>query len=286
MLDLVMRFGILLFMVGSLGGVGLRVMPRDVLRPLKHTRFLVVSLVTCWILCPLVAVLILKVIPLAQPYAAGLLLLSLAPCAPFAPAMVRIARGDGSYLAAFMVLSAITTVILMPIGVPLLLDGVQVDPWRIARPLLMYVLIPLLVGLTISATRPRAAAWLRPKLEKVTAAAALAMFVPIVHLFGPGIIEAIGSHAIAAQAIYLIVTTGITHALGSALRDDQRSVLTLGICTRNLGAALAPISAVAADERGVVMIAIGAISTLFWSAIIARRLGRVVAQPAAPGLEV
>jgi len=282
MLDGVMRIGILLFMIGSLGGVGLRVIPRDLVRPLIHTRFLVVSLVTCWIFCPLVAVLILKFIPLARPYAAGLLLLSLAPCAPFAPAMVRIARGDGSYLAAFMVLSAVTTVICMPIGVPLLLGGVQVNPWNVARPLLLFVLVPLLVGLAVSALRPDAAAWLRPKLEKVTTTAALAVFVPIVHLFGPGIISAIGSRAIAAQVLYLLVTTGMTHALGAALPDHQRSVITLGICTRNLGAALAPISAVASDERGVVMIAIGALSTLFWSTIIARRLGRVSHQPAAP----
>jgi BASS family bile acid:Na+ symporter len=286
MLDLVMRIGILLFMVGSLGGVGLRVTPRDVLQPLKDSRFLVISLVSCWVICPLVAVLLLKVISLDQPYAAGLLLLSLAPCAPFAPAMVRIARGDGSYLAAFMVFSAITTVVFMPLGVPLLLDGAQVDPWRIARPLLLFVLAPLLAGLAVSAARPDAAAWLRPKLEKVTAAAALAMFVPILRLFGPGIINAIGSHAIAAQALYLILTTGITHALGATLRHNQRSVVTLGICTRNLGAALAPIAAVATDERGVVMIAIGAISTLCWSALIARRLGRAAAQPAEPGLGV
>src|SRR4051812_41809991 len=120
-----MKIGIMLFMVGSLGGVGLRVTPRDLLRPLKHTRFLIISMVTSWVVCPLIAVLVLKFVPLAQPYAAGLMLLSLAPCAPFAPAMVRIARGDASYLAAFMVLSAVTTVIFMPVGVPLLLGSVQ-----------------------------------------------------------------------------------------------------------------------------------------------------------------
>ena len=35
--DLIMKIGIMLFMVGSLGGVGLRVSPCEVLRPLKHT---------------------------------------------------------------------------------------------------------------------------------------------------------------------------------------------------------------------------------------------------------
>lgn len=267
-----MQIGVLLFMIGSLAGVGLRVTPSEAFLPLKDVRFLLVSIVSSWVVCPLVAVLVLRILPIAQPYAAGLLLLSLAPCAPFAPAMVRIAKGDESYLAAFMVLSAVGTVVFMPIGVPLLL-GLQVSPWRIARPLLLFVLIPLLAGMAINTRDPRAAAWLRPKLEKLTAVASLAMFVPIVHLFGPGIIEAIGTRAIAAQVIFLFVVTGLTYLLGLSLRESQRSVVTLGIATRNLGAALAPIAAVAADERGVVMIAIGALTTLIWSAVLARRLG-------------
>jgi len=266
-----MRVGVLLFMIGSLGGVGLRVTPRDAFLPLRHVRFLLVSLVCSWVVCPIAAVLVLHFVPLAQPYAAGLLLLSLAPCAPFAPAMVRIAKGDASYLAAFMVLSALATVVFMPVGVPLLL-GLKVSPWGIARPLLLFVLIPLLLGMAINTARPRVADWLRPKLEKATIVAALAMFVPIVHLFGPGIIDAIGTRAIAAQLLFLFVISGLTHLLGLALQDNQRSVVTLGIATRNLGAALAPIAAVADDERGVVMIAIGAVATLIWSAALARWL--------------
>jgi BASS family bile acid:Na+ symporter len=273
MLENVMRVGVLLFMIGSLAGVGLRVTPRDAFLPLKDVRFLLVSIVASWVICPLVALLVLQIVRIAQPYAAGLLLLSLAPCAPFAPAVVRIAKGDESYLPAFMVLTALATVVFMPAGVPLLL-GVSVSPWRIARPLLLFILIPLLVGMAINTRRPGAAAWLRPKVEKLTAVAALAMFVPIVHLFGPGIIDAIGTRAIAAQLIFLLVITSLTHLLGLALQDRQSSVVTLGIATRNLGAALAPISAVADDERGVVMIAIGAVATLIWSLVLARALGR------------
>lgn len=273
MLHALMQIGVLLFMIGSLAGVGLRVVPRDVIRPLQHGRFLAICLVTCWLVCPVVAMVTLWVVPLAQPYAAGLLLLSLAPCAPFAPAMVRTARGDTSYLAAFMVFSTVTTVIFMPVGVPLLL-GVSISPWRIARPLLSFVLVPLVIGMTVSELYPRAAAWLRPKVERVTAASALVMFVPIVVLYGRGVVSAVGERAILAQVMFLLAITIVTHVLGSPLRGDQRSVVTLGICTRNLGAALAPISAVAEDDRGVVMIAIGAIATLVWSAIVARRLAR------------
>jgi len=89
-------------------------------------------------------------------------------------------------------------------------------------------------------------------------------------LDGAGILDAYGSHAILAQAIVLLVVTPITDVLAMWLRPEQQTVVTLGIATRNLGAALAPISAVAKDERGVVMIAIGGIATLLWSLLVAR----------------
>src|SRR3954462_6975728 len=267
-----MRVGVLLFMIGSLAGVGLRVDARDAFVPLKHARFLIVSLVTSWVVCPIVAVAVLYFIPLAEPYAAGLLLLSLAPCAPFAPAVVRIAKGDTSALAAFIFLSAITTVTFMPIGVSLTIEGVNVGMWRIARPLLLFILAPLACGMALRHVAAGVAERLRPAVEKVTAASGLLLLVVVVLLYGRGIVDAYGSHAIIALMVFLLVVTSITHLVGSVLEADQRNVVTLGIATRNLGAALAPISAVAADERGVVMIALAGVATLCWSVFLARRL--------------
>jgi BASS family bile acid:Na+ symporter len=279
-LDVLMQVSVLLFMIGSLAGVGLRVDAKDAFVPLRQARFLTVSLVASWMVCPVVAVAVLHFIPLAEPYAAGLLLLSLAPCAPFAPAVVRIAKGDTSALAAFMVFSAVTTVIVMPIGVSLTIDNVNVSMWRIARPLLLFILTPLACGMALRQVAPGVAERLRPAIEKITAASGLLLFVVVVVLYGRGIIDAYGSHAILAQLVFLVIVTPITHFLGAGLPPEQQSVVTLGIATRNLGAALAPISAVAADERGVVMIAIGGVATLFWSAFVARRLARRAEQAA------
>ena len=265
-----MRVGVVLFMVGSLGGVGLRVAVHDAIAPLKEGRFLIVCLITSWVVCPLTAVLVLYFVPLAEPYAAGLVLLALAPCAPFAPAVVKMARGDTSSLAAFMVFSAVTTVILMPVGVSLLLEGVDISPWRIARPLLLFILLPLACGMAIRHVAPLVAARIQSGVEMVTAAAGLLLLVVVMSLYGAGILDAFGSHAILAQALFLLVVTSVTHGLAMLLRPEQQTVVTLGIATRNLGAALAPISAVAKDERGDVMIAIGGIATLLWSLLVAR----------------
>jgi BASS family bile acid:Na+ symporter len=53
------------------------------------------------------------------------------------------------------------------------------------------------------------------------------------------------------------VTTG-SHRLSFGLPQAQKSVLGLGVCTRHLGAAFAPLFAVAGvDERAFVMVALG-----------------------------
>lgn len=273
MLDLLMRVGVVLFMLGSLGGAGLGVTIRDAIAPLRQPRFLLVSLVTSWVVCPLAALIVLRLVPLAEPYAAGLVLLALAPCAPFAPAMVKTAKGDASALAAFMVFSAVTTVMFMPVGISLMLGEVDISVGQIAQPLLLYVLAPLTIGMAVRYAIPAIAVRLRKGLDVVTAGAGLLLLVVLGLLYGPGFVDAVGSRAVIAQAIFLLVITTVTHLIGALLHREQQTVVTLGIATRNLGAALAAIGAVA-DERGVVMIAIAGVTTMLWSAAVARYLAR------------
>jgi BASS family bile acid:Na+ symporter len=85
-------------------------------------------------------------------------------------------------------------------------------------------------------------------------------------------LDAIGSYAIAAQVVFVAGITVAAHLSGAGLADRQRSVLTIGVCTRNLGAALAPLSAVDADPGSLVMIAIAAPVTLVMSSLAARWL--------------
>lgn len=269
---LLLRATVLLFMIGSLGGVGLRVSTRDALGPLTNVRFVAVSLVASWIVCPAIAMLVIALLPLARPYEIGLLLVALAPCAPFTPAMVKLAHGDNRYLAAFVVLSAAGTVLMMPIGVPLLI-GTSVHPGTIAKPLLLFILTPLMAGMLARDRRPAIAERVAPALEVLTTGAGLVMLILIVILYGRGVVDAIGSYAIAAQLLFLIAATTATYALSTGLPASQRSVVTVGISARNLGAALAPIAAIEPDPRGVVMIAIGALVTILLSAVVARQLG-------------
>jgi predicted Na+-dependent transporter len=270
----VLRAGVILFMVGSLAGLGLALAPRDALVPLRHGRFVVLALVVPWVIYPAIACLVLWLIPLEQPYATGLLLLALAPCAPFAPAMVQNARGDPAYMAAFVVLSALATVAIMPAAAPLILPGLSGNMLAIARPLVVFVLLPLACGVVVKAVRPRVAERALPGVATATNIAGAVVLVLIVVLYGRGVIDAIGSHAILAQVVFLAVATCAADVCGASLADEQRSVLTIGSCTRNLGAALAPLTAVDRDPRAMVMIVICAPVTIVLSGLVARALNR------------
>ena len=77
-----------------------------------------------------------------------------------------------------------------------------------------------------------------------------------------GFVGAVGSYAIAAQLIYAVGLVLGAHALGAGMPTCQRSVLSLGACSRNLGAALALLLVTPADPRAMVMVALAVPITL------------------------
>src|SRR5690348_12739828 len=102
---------IVAFMVCNLAAVGLELEFRAALAPLANLRFVVVVMLLDWLVGPAFAWALAKVVPMAEPYALGLILIGLAPAAPFLPMMVRRAGGDLAYAACFMLIAAVGTVI-------------------------------------------------------------------------------------------------------------------------------------------------------------------------------
>jgi BASS family bile acid:Na+ symporter len=277
-LEAALDLSVVIFTAGSLLGLGLTVAPRALLPPLKDRHFIVLTLVLGWIVCPLLARVLLQLIPLDRPYAAGLLMLALAPAAPFAPAMMERARADPAYVAGFMVLAAAGTVAFMPVGVPLLIEGVRADPMTLARPLLLLVLLPMVIGLATRQISPRVAERARRGIAALTNAVGAMLLVFVVFLYGSAVLNAVGSYAIITQTLFIVVGTLVAQAAGVGLRDERRSVITLGMCSRNLGAALAPLAAVERDPRALVMVVGAAPLTLIVSLLAARWLARDAAR--------
>jgi BASS family bile acid:Na+ symporter len=257
-LTALMQIFVLLFMGGSLLGMGLTLQVKDALTGLADPRFGILLVLLAFGLGPAVAIAVNWSLHLDQSYASGLLLLGMTPCAPFLATLVERAGGDKNRTAATLLISALGTILLLPIAVPLAIPGLSVSSWTIAKPLLLVVLLPLILGIVILRFAPYIAKRMLPMIKAITSISAIIVLGLCAVLYGEGFAAAVGTRAIAAQILFFGIVTATAFACGVRLPHAQRSVLTLGICTRNVGAAIAPLIATAgSDDRTVVMVVLG-----------------------------
>jgi BASS family bile acid:Na+ symporter len=172
-------FGItcLAYAVANLGSMGLELNLREAIQSLRSIRVVGLTLGWSWVVGPAFAVLLTKALPMAQPYAEGLLIFSLAPTAPALPLFIRMARADMSLAAAIMPLSVVGTVVLMPLMAPFLSPGLTVSSWAIGKPLLATVLLPLVIGVAIKVYAARVADKIFPAVKKIAGITTLFLLV-------------------------------------------------------------------------------------------------------------
>jgi BASS family bile acid:Na+ symporter len=231
-------FGIvaILYCVANLGSMGLELNLPETIKALRSPRLVTLTLVWSWILGPALAILITKILPLSDAHATGLLLFSLAPTAPMLPILIRKAKADMDVSAAMMPLAVIGTVVLMPLLAPLLIPGVSVSSLALAKQLVLTVLLPLVVGVAIKVYASQFADKIFPYFKKLAGLTTLALLVFTVIMYGKELLNALGSFAVAAQVLFVLVTALVSYIFGFGMKQAQRSALALGVCSRNGGA--------------------------------------------------
>jgi BASS family bile acid:Na+ symporter len=252
LLFLIMNLSTLVFVVTSMLAMGLSLTVAQIMAPLRNTRLVLLALLANFVLVPLMAYLISLVIPLSDGLRVGLILAATAAGAPFLPKLAGIARGNTAFSVGLMVLLMVVTVLYMPIVLPLLIKGVTVEPWDIARSLIILMLIPLAAGLVIKMRYVEIAAWLQPYMAQAsTFAVALLLVVGLLANLN-GMLAMVGTGGFIASLLFLVVAFVIGYFLGG--KDAQtRSVLGLGTAQRNLAAALVVATANFADDPDVIM---------------------------------
>ena len=252
LLLLIMNLSTLVFVVTSMLAMGLSLTVAQIMAPLRNTRLVLLALLANFVLVPLMAYLISLVIPLSDGLRVGLILAATAAGAPFLPKLAGIARGNTAFSVGLMVLLMVVTVLYMPIVLPLLIKGVTVEPWDIARSLIILMLIPLAAGLVIKMRYVEIAAWLQPYMAQAsTFAVALLLVVGLLANLN-AMLAMVGTGGFIASLLFLVGAFVIGYFLGG--KDAQtRSVLGLGTAQRNLAAALVVATANFADDPDVIM---------------------------------
>jgi len=273
---------VVIFTVSNIGALGLETNLRESLKHLRSVRAIGLVLLWGWVVGPALAWIIIRVLPLAEGHAAGLLLISLAPTAPFFPLMVRRARGDMSFAASFMMLTTVGVVLFLPLLAPWLIEGLTVDSWSLVRPLLIMVLLPLLIGGAIRVLTPNAAEQLLPAVQKIGVIFLVLTLVLVLVLYGGDLLDTVGSFVPGAQVLFFVAITAISYTAHFGLEQQQRSAMALGMCTRNIAAVFAAFFGITNPPPGMFVMVVLVVPLAAIVAVVAARLFARQA-PASPG---
>ncbi len=236
-LNVIAQLSGLVFVVGSMLAMGLSLTVAQIIQPLKNTRLVILALVANFILVPALVIAITALIPVSEGQRIGLILLATAAGAPFLPKLAQAAKGDMAFSVGLMVLLMVVTVIYLPIVLPLLLSGVEVNPLDIAKSLIVTMLVPLAIGLFIKARYEETAAHLQPTFAQASNTSLMLMMGILLVLNVSNILSTIGTGVLIAGAIFIVVSFVIGYLLGGP-GGDTKAVLGLGTGQRNIAAAL------------------------------------------------
>src|SRR6516162_3028045 len=164
------------FVVSSMMAMGVGFSVGQIIDALRDVRLVLVALLANFVVMPLGALALDKMLRLDEPLGVGLLLLGAAAGAPFLPKLTELAKGNLPFAVGIMVLLAVGTVGYLPLVLPLLLPGINVDSKKIAGRLFLLSLAPADVQLVCRARYAEAAPRVEPVLEWGCAAGLLPVF--------------------------------------------------------------------------------------------------------------
>jgi BASS family bile acid:Na+ symporter len=252
--------------------VGVSLTVRQILVPLRNGKLVSLALLANFVLIPLGAMAIARLLRLDEPLGIALILLGAAAGAPFLPKLAGIAKSDLAFAVGLMVLLMVLTVAYMPFVLPLLLEGVSVDPVKIARSLLLLMLLPLGVGLAVKARLGRVADRIRAPLNRISSLSLAILFVLLLVTNIRNVIALFGTRGILASVLFLLAGAGIGWLLGGP-SFGTKAVLSLGTAQRNIAAALVVGGQNFEDPKVLVMVVVVAVVGLLILMPLARVLG-------------
>jgi BASS family bile acid:Na+ symporter len=250
-------------------------------QPLKNVRLVILALLANFVLVPLLAYATVTVIPLDQSLQIGVILLGTAAGAPFIPKLVQGAKGNVAYAVGLMFLIMVVTIFYLPVVLPLLLPGVEINPWEIAQSLIVTMLIPLVIGMLIKSHSPDVADHWAPVMQKTSGLSILVLLVVGLGLNISNILSFIGTLGIGA-IVLLIVGSLVIGMLFGGRDPGVRTAMGLSTANRNGAAALLVATQNFSGTNTLPFVLVGVVLMLLILLPVAKRLGARSAAAAAP----
>lgn len=210
---------------------------------------------------PLAVWLILQAIPIAPPFENGLLILFLSAGAPTIIMFVSTANEDTKYATTAMVLLTFTTVIFLPILLPLLVTGAEITMGDLVGNLITSILIPLVIGSLVRIFFENFTVKMRPYLKKLQQVLMNIAIYGLIIGYIPQVIEIIGSGMIVTGLSFVLLGFGAGYVLEK--KNENRAIqLTSGFAAGQRNASVAFSVAINNFSSPEIFLTIAIISTV------------------------
>jgi BASS family bile acid:Na+ symporter len=179
----------------------------------------------------------------------------------------------------------VATVIFLPLVLPLVLPGVQVDMISIIRPLSIQILLPLALGLIVDYISEAEAGALLPILGQISNVSLALMLVLMLGGNLGNVLSLLGTGSIMATILLLAVAMAAGYFLGGPDIPTRRT-LSLSSGQRNLAAAFVVATGSFADRPNVlIFLAAAGLIAMIIVLPVAGQFGKRTEQAEAPAVE-
>jgi len=269
------QVGMLVFIVASMAAMGLGLTISQIVEPLRDARMVLLLLAVNFVVVPIVAIGAARLLPMGDDSATAVIIIGCCAGAPFLPRLALLAKGSPALSVGAMVLLMVVTVAYAPVVVPLVVEGAQIDPWDIASSLILFMLVPLGIGLVIKARYAELAdSWVHT-VGQISSVAMLLGVGAALFVSWRDIVGAIGSWIFIGTSIVLIAGLATGYLAGVGRSQSDKTVLGFATAQRNISAAI--VVATSLGGNVLVLTLVGALIIPIVLIILAAELGKRVA---------
>lgn len=220
-------------------GTGLQVNRAHLLDVLKNYGLLLRALLANFIIVPILGVLLVRAFHLSDAVATGVLLMAIAPGVPFVVLAAGQKKGGSlGFAVTLAIIMPALSLVTIPLTAPLVLpasEDVHVPPGHLIS-LLLFQVVPLLLGVLLGDRAPAAAGKLVRPLTLVTLASLLALLVMLAPAIAKSVETVYGSRGMITELALVVLSIATGWVLGGPQIEYQHT-LGIGTALRNIGLA-------------------------------------------------
>jgi len=274
-IEVISNFVLYIFIITTMVSIGLGLNIKKIKSILSNYSFMARGLLVNFLLIPIIAWVMTKVIPMEESVAIGFLLASISAGAPFSPKLAQVAKSDVPFAVTMMFVLLVLAVVVTPGWLSVFLNssasgGVSINTLAILSQIIIVYLLPLLIAILAGSKYSNKVEKCRRLLLKISNVAFIIVIVLTLATSMSGLESLVGSFGIIAGIISVPIYAVLGYLLGGPRITTKRS-LSFNSAVRNtgLGLLIASHSFSNTATVGVMVITFGIIQTVIMASVAA-----------------